>query len=160
MRLKRCLIIVALILADQLSKIAIKASLEVGESVPVIGNFFKLSHINNYGAALSMFQNDTLVLILIPVIAMIVATWYLERHRDAHWSLALAIELIVAGGIGNLIDRVTQGYVTDFLDFTADIPFWDWIFNVADIAVCVGCFLLVLYLFFFDKPEEKADGES
>ncbi len=160
MRVKRCLIIVALILADQLSKIAIKANLEVGESVPVIGEFFKLSHINNYGAALSMFQNDTLLLIAIPVIAMVAAIWYMEKHSDSHWSLALAIELIVAGGIGNLIDRVTQGYVTDFLDFTAYIPFWNWIFNVADIAVCVGCFLLVLYLFFFDKPEEKADGES
>ncbi len=66
--------------------------------------------------------------------------------------------MIVPGGIGNLIDRIWKGSVTDFLDFTA-IPGWEWIFNIADIAVCAGCLLLVLYIFKFDKSEDEDGAE-
>ena len=67
---------------------------------------------------------------------------------------------IFAGAAGNLIDRVWQGYVTDFLDFTS-LPLWNWVFNIADIAVCVGCFLIVLYIFKFDGSEgTKTEGKN
>ena len=107
-----------------------------------------------------MFEGSTLLLIAVPVLAMAAAVWYMEKHQAAHWSLILAIELIVGGGIGNLIDRVWQGYVTDFLNFTS-LPLWNWVFNIADIAVCVGCFLIVLYIFKFDGSEgTKTEGKN
>lgn len=156
MRKFRYLIIVAIIALDQATKFAVRANLQIGESIRVIRNFFSITHISNYGGALSMFEHNTFLLIGIPLVAMITAVWYIEKHKDAHWTLTVAIELIVAGGVGNLIDRISQGYVTDFLDFTS-LPLWDWIFNIADIAVCVGCFLLVLYIFKFDRPLAKPD---
>ncbi len=154
MRWTKYLIMAAIIAADQAAKLAIRANLKIGESIPVIGDFFKLTHISNYGGALSMFEHNTVLLVGIPLIAIAAAIWYMENHREAHWSLSYAVVLIAAGGIGNLIDRTTQGFVTDFLDFTS-IPIWDWIFNIADIAVCAGCFLMILYIFKFDKAGEN-----
>ena len=158
MRKFRYLIIAAIIALDQATKFAVRSNLQIGESIPVIQNFFSITHISNYGGALSMFEHNTFLLIGIPLAAMIAAVWYTEKHREVHWTLTVAIELIVAGGIGNLIDRISQGYVTDFIDFTS-LPLWNWIFNVADIAVCVGCFLLVLYIFKYDKSLVKS-GEN
>ncbi len=159
MRKFRYLIIVAIILADQLTKLAVRSNMQVGESIPVIKGFFSITHISNSGGAMSMFEGSTFLLIAVPVLAMAAALWYIEKHPKAHFTLALAIELIVGGGVGNLIDRVWQGYVTDFLDFTS-LPLWDWIFNVADIAVCVGCFLIILYMFAFDKTSEEKNGAA
>ena len=113
MRKFRYLIIALIILADQAAKLAVRCNMQVGESIPVIKNFFSITHISNSGGALSIFEGNTLLLIAVPVLAMAAAVWYMEKHQTAHWSLILAIELIVGGGIGNLIDRVWQGYVTD-----------------------------------------------
>ena len=90
---------------------------------------------------------------VVPFAALLIAIWYMERHKDAHFTLSLAMQLIIAGGFGNLIDRVALGYVTDMFDF----HIWP-VFNIADICICVGCAFLVAYIFFFDKPKEKAAG--
>jgi signal peptidase II len=66
--------------------------------------------------------------------------------------LILSLVLIISGGVGNLIDRVTMGFVTDLFDFRI-FP----VFNVADIAICTGCFFLVLYVLFFDGKEGEKD---
>lgn len=157
MRWAKYLLMAAIIAIDQLSKLAVRGNLAIGESIPVIGDFFAITHISNYGGALSMFEHNMTLLIGIPLIAIVAAIWYMENHREAHGTLAYAIVLIASGGIGNLIDRLTQGFVTDFLDFTS-IPGWNWIFNIADIAVCIGCFLMILYIFKFDKTSANADS--
>ena len=159
MRKVRYPIIAAIILADQLTKFAVRNNMKVGESISVIEGFFSLTHISNSGGALSMFEGSTFLLIAVPVLAMAAALWYMEKHPKAHWTLTLAIEFIVGGGVGNLIDRIWQGYVTDFLDFTS-LPFWNWIFNIADIAVCAGCLLIILYIFAFDKTSEEKNGAA
>ena len=145
MRKFRYCIIAAIILVDQAAKLLVRNTMQIGESFSIIGDFFKITHISNTGGA-------------IPIAAMAAALWYMEKHPKAHWTLLLAIEMIVSGGIGNLIDRIWKGSVTDFLDFTA-IPGWEWIFNIADIAVCAGCLLLVLYIFKFDKSEDEDGAE-
>lgn len=136
----------------------VRNTMQIGESISVIGDFFKITHISNTGGAMSLFEGDLLLLTALPMAAMAAAVWYMEKHPKAHWTLLLAIEMIVSGGIGNLIDRIWKGSVTDFLDFTA-IPGWEWIFNIADIAVCAGCLLLVIYIFKFDKPEDENGAE-
>ena len=158
MRKFRYCIMAAIILLDQATKLLIRNTMQIGESFSVIGDFFKITHISNTGGAMSLFEGNLVLLTALPAAAMAAAVWYMEKHPKAHWTLFLGIEMIVSGGIGNLIDRIWKGSVTDFLDFTA-IPGWEWIFNIADIAVCAGCLLLVIYIFKFDKPEEANDAE-
>ena len=92
MRKFRYLIIALIILADQAAKLAVRCNMQVGESIPVIKNFFSITHISNSGGALSIFEGNTLLLIAVPVLAMAAAVWYMEKHQTAHWSLILAID--------------------------------------------------------------------
>lgn len=131
-----------LLAADQLSKLAVRVNMQVGESISIIGDFFRLTHIQNTGAAFSMLSGQRMILVLFPLAAIGAALWYLHRHRGQHWALYTSWTLIIAGGIGNLIDRIAMGSVTDMFDFSIFPP----IFNVADICVCGGCALFAVYV--------------
>lgn len=156
-------IIIAIVIAfDQLTKYLIQANFELNSTIPLIDGIFHITYIHNSGAAFSLFQNKTGFLIAMQLIVISIVVIYLvKKQKKEHWCLLLSLSLIVAGGVGNLIDRAMNGYVVDFLDFR----FWP-IFNVADISVCVGCGLLVLYMFFIepkrsrDKEQIIADGIS
>lgn len=145
-------IIIAVVVAlDQLTKYLIQANLELNNSIPLIDGILHLTYIHNSGAAFSMFQNKTGFLITMQLIVITAVLVYLiKRRKKDHWSLLLSLSLIVAGGLGNLIDRAMNGYVIDFLD----MRFWP-IFNVADISVCVGCGLLVLYMFLIEPKVHR-----
>ncbi len=155
MRHIKYLTIVVVVVLDQLTKFIVRETMQIGDSINLLGDFFKLTRVANEGGAMNSFEGSMFMLIAIPVLAMVVAIWYMEKHPEAHWTLPLSLELIISGGLGNLIDRLTLHSVTDFLDFTA-IPGWNWVFNVADIAVCVGCALLVLYVIKFDNSASEA----
>ena len=146
-------IIIAIIVAlDQLTKFLICANFDLNSSMPVIDGILHITYIHNSGAAFSIFQNKTVFLIVIQVtVIAIVLVYLIARRKKDHWCLLLSVSLIAAGGMGNLIDRAVNGYVVDFLQ----LPHWP-IFNVADISVCVGCGLLVLYMFFID-PKRSGD---
>jgi signal peptidase II len=146
-------IIIAVVVAlDQLTKYLIRTSLVLDSSTPLISGIFHLTYIHNSGAAFSIFQNKTGFLIAMQLIVIAMVTVYLIlRQKKEHWCLLLSLSLIAAGGVGNLIDRVMNGYVVDFLDFRV----WP-IFNVADISVCVGCGLLILYMFFIEPKRGKS----
>lgn len=155
-------IIIAIVIAlDQLTKYLIQANFELNSTIPLIDGIFHITYIHNSGAAFSLFQNKTGFLIAMQLIVIsIVVIYLLKKQKKEHWCLLLSLSLIVAGGVGNLIDRAMNGYVVDFLDFR----FWP-IFNVADISVCVGCGLLVLYMFFIEPKRSRdkqiiADGMS
>ena len=151
----RYLIIAAIFVFDHIVKWAVRATMFCGETIPVINNVLSLTYVQNRGAAFSLFTGKGLLLTVVPFLALCIAIWYMEMHKDKHWTLMLALELIIAGGAGNLIDRIALGYVTDMFD----LHFWP-VFNVADIAICVGCGFLILYMFVFDKPEsQKSDKE-
>lgn len=145
------LMIIAVILLDQISKYIIRAGFEVGETLPVIRDVFHITYVQNRGAAFSMFQNMHLLTIAFPCVAVavcLVAMVYFRKHGDKISAFALA--LIAAGGIGNLIDRIGMGFVTDMFDFRV-FP----VFNVADIGVTCGCALLVLCIVFEGKISKK-----
>ncbi|MGN0658349.1 MAG: signal peptidase II [Emergencia sp.] len=133
---------VLLLAADQLSKAAVRSWMQVGDSISIIGDFFRLTYIRNSGAAFSILSGQRLLLVIVPVLAIAAALWYLHRHRGEHWSLYTSWMLIITGGIGNLIDRIVFGSVTDMIDFSIFPP----IFNVADIYVTLGCGLFILYV--------------
>ena len=149
----RYIFIVGLILLDQAVKLFIRKTMYVGESISVIGKFFAITYVQNRGAAFNLFTGKGIFLTVVPFVALLAAIWYMERHKSAHFTLCFALQLIIAGGFANLIDRVALGYVTDMFDFRI----WP-VFNIADICICVGCAILVLYIFFFDKPQQKSTG--
>ena len=147
----RYLVILGVLLTDHLVKLLVRSTMYCGQTIPVIGGIFSITYVQNRGAAFSLFTGRGKMIMVITFIALCIAVWYMEKHKNSHWTLLLSLELIIAGGVGNLIDRAVRGYVTDMFD----MHFFP-VFNVADIALCVGCGFLILYMFVFDKPDEKA----
>jgi len=144
-------IILLVILADQAVKALIRGAFDPWESRDILGKIFSLTYVQNRGVAFSMFSGAGWILILIPLIAIVIGIWYMEKHRNQHWSLYLSLSMVIGGGISNIIDRAVLGFVTDMFDF----HFWP-VFNVADIAICVGCGILIIYIL---KYHGKADNE-
>lgn len=145
--------IIILVIIDQISKLVVRMNMYEGQSIQVIGKFFQITHIRNDGAAFSMLSGQRVFLIIVPIIAVGIALWYMIKHmKTDHFTLSLALSFIISGGIGNLIDRVAFGSVTDMFDFSIFPP----VFNIADIAVCVGCGLLFLFVLVFDGAKNGA----
>jgi len=139
-------IIAAIVAADQVVKHMIASGMTPGESVPVIDGILNISYIRNTGAAFSAFSSHTWMLIVITSVLMAVGLVYVTRHRkDRNRMLMTALAVIIGGGAGNLIDRIVNGYVVDFIQVGA----WP-VFNIADISVCTGCGLLCIYIIFID----------
>lgn len=140
-------IIVVLVVADQLSKHFISTWMSISEFIPLIEGVFHITYVQNFGAAFSILQGKQFFLITVTLIALITINIYLiVKFKENHKILSLALSFIIGGGYGNLIDRIRLGYVVDFLDFRV-FP----VFNIADICVCTGCGLLILYIFYFEK---------
>jgi len=146
-------VILLIIIIDQAVKAAVRNSFDVGESRDVLGDIFSLTYVQNTGAAFSMLTGMKWLLIIGPIPVILFGIWYMEKHKDQHWTLYAAVSLTVGGGISNIIDRLVLGYVTDMFDF----HFWP-VFNVADIAICVGCGILVIYVLKF--YEDKTNSEK
>lgn len=150
------LLVIAIVACDQLSKYAIRSLFRVNESVSVIDDFFELRYIQNDGAAFSSFTGKQAFLIAVSIIAIIGAAFFLRKMKSEGAMFKVALLCIIAGGIGNLIDRFLLGYVTDMLSFSIFPP----VFNIADIAVCLGCGILIVYVLFFmkdDKPGKEVE---
>lgn len=140
--------------SDQLVKYLIRSNFQEGETLPVIQDVFHITYVRNWGAAFSMFQNQPLVTILIPVVFMVLCAAFLVYGKKKGFDRMemTAVAMIFAGGTSNLIDRTVIGYVTDMFDFRV-FP----VFNVADISVTVGCALLFVYVLFFEGKKGKKD---
>lgn len=151
------LLIIAFIYLDQLSKYLAVIYLKGGESFPIIKNVLHLTYVENEGAAFGMLKDHRWIFMIISSVAIIGLFVYLVKNYKASHLQSVALTMIIAGGIGNMIDRVALGYVVDFIDFTL-INFA--IFNVADSFVCVGVGLLIIYLLMTLKKEHDAEKAS
>lgn len=144
------------VLADQATKYVVEATVALHESIPLIKGFFSITHVRNPGAAFGILAGapETLrfgLLVILTLVIMVIVIAYLERHREAGKTLTAGLTLILGGAAGNLIDRIGQGEVIDFLDF--HIAGWHWpAFNVADAAITVGAVLLIIDLLRSTKP--------
>ena len=146
-------IIILVLALDQITKFLIRANFIVGETLPMIPDILHLTYVRNTGAAFSMFRNMPVVTVGFPILMVILclaAAVYFYRRKERIPAALCA--LIAAGGMGNLIDRLMPVYVTDMIDFRV-FP----VFNVADIAVTVGCVLLALWIL---KTEDRGKGEQ
>src|SRR5659263_142306 len=105
------ILILAVIVFDQVSKYYIQTNMDLNSSISVIEGFFSITYIQNTGAAFSLLQGKTIVLILIQVFVILVILVYVFLKKPPiHWTLKVPLAFIVGGGLGNLIDRVTHGY--------------------------------------------------
>jgi signal peptidase II len=142
------LIIGIVVILDQLVKFIVVKNLAIGGSVTVIDKFFSIYHIGNTGAAWSILDGQRILFIIISSTACIAIAVFLFKAK--HKLLKLCLSLIFAGAVGNLIDRVLKGSVTDFLRFDFGSYMFP-VFNVADMAVVIGSALLMYYMFFIYK---------
>ena len=155
-----CLIaILALIAADQAVKFWTVAHLELGETAQLLPGLVELLRLHNYGAAWSSFSGMRLLLIALTSALMAFLAVLLIKKVVRHPLGVCSLTLVLAGGIGNLIDRIRLGYVVDMLHF----QFWPSypVFNVADMFVVVGVILFLLYyLFLYEKTDSKKAREE
>ena len=147
------LIALLIVVADQLVKLWIRTNLAVGESLFELG-FFRLTHISNTGAAFGLFRGQTFPLIVVSFVAVAILLlyaflFYRQFPQLDRWLSWTGLGLILGGTIGNLIDRLRLGYVTDFIDF----GFWP-AFNVADSAIVVGVIIFAYSLLSLARAEK------
>lgn len=147
------IITVLLIAADMFSKLAAVCFLKNIDTFPIIKNVFHLTFCRNTGAAFSLLSGSTGFLALVSALMIAVIIAYIIIKKPKSRLLLSSLSLIVAGGTGNIIDRVLRGYVIDFFDFRL-INFA--IFNVADIFVCIGVVLLAVYIIKTDIKKEES----
>ncbi len=147
------IVALGIIVLDQVSKSLVRMFVPLGQSVledwPV-----RFSHYSNNGAAFSMFQNQTYLFVIVAAVAISVIVFYSRRLPKEANVVRLGLGLQLGGAIGNLIDRLLRGGVTDFID----VGFWP-VFNVADSAIVVGVGLLAYYLL-FATPSQPAKAEE
>lgn len=148
-----------LIGADQLIKQLTVSRLSSLGSIPIVNEVFHLTYVENRGAAFGIFQNSTGFLALLTAVEIGVILYYFVKKTDnRRWLLRLSLMLVLAGAIGNFIDRILRGFVVDMFDFRL-INFY--VFNFADACICVGVALLAYYIIFLhDKLKEKEQIEK
>lgn len=141
-----------LVALDQISKFLIDRGIALYENVTVIPGFFNLTHIHNSGAIFGIFSRNPsrLTSILLPVLslaALALVIYYFLKTPPSEKLMKISLTLILAGALGNQIDRFLRGYVIDFLDVY--IKNWHWpTFNVADSCISCGAVLLILTFIF------------
>lgn len=138
---------------DQLTKHLAVFYLKGKESVSIIKNVFELTYVENRGAAFGILQNHREFFLILTAVALIAMAWVYWKipAKKKYTPLSVILLVLMAGAIGNMIDRGLQGYVVDFFYFKLiDFP----VFNVADIYVTVSCFVAVILLLFAYKETD------
>ena len=126
--------------------------MQPGDRIPVIGDWMSINYVQNTGTAFSMFRGNQFVTIFLTSVMIIFCIIFIVKEaRDGQVLVSTLFTLVAAGGISNMIDRLTLGFVTDMISCGSFA-----VFNIADIGVTCGCILtmIVLVLFYKDDKEE------
>ena len=143
-------IALAVVVLDQIVKAIVRREIALNESITVIPGFFDLTRVHNTGTAFGFmnstdFPFKTVILACIAIGALAALAMYAATLPADQWLARIGLALILGGAAGNLIDRITEGYVVDFVDL-----YWSgwhfWAFNVADASITVGVALMILDL--------------
>lgn len=145
------LICLNITIVDQLIKMGVSS---LSNNIEVIKNFFYITYAENTGAAFSILNNSRFFLILMGICAVVmIFIFFIKNKKQTKLSIA-SYGILLGGIVGNLFDRIKYGYVIDYLDFKIfgyNFP----IFNLADIAIVIGCFLLIIMTMMEDKNGNK-----
>ncbi|WP_288488230.1 signal peptidase II [uncultured Limosilactobacillus sp.] len=134
------LLVLALICLDQWLKIWVSTNIALSHSQHFIPGVMDLTNLHNYGAAWSMFQGQQLFFSIVTVVVIAGIGYCFWRFRHCH-PILLCLSLILAGAIGNFIDRLLQGYVVDMFEF---LPVNFPVFNIADMCLTLGVIMLII----------------
>jgi len=149
------LILLVIISIDQATKFIVENSLQPNHSwapFPSIGSIFRITHVNNTGAAFGLFQNGGNLFMVVAIVVTLVIAVYNQQLSGGQRFFRVAMGLQMGGALGNLIDRIRQGHVTDFLDFGP----WP-VFNIADMSIVAGVIVLALLML---REDSKKSTES
>lgn len=124
---------------DQFIKYMINKFIEVNTGIEIIPKVFKIFHVNNTGAAFSILEDNTILIVIISVVFLILLDYYIRKEKEFNKLSVISLGMIMGGIFGNLIDRLIYHSVIDYLSF-GNFP----IFNLADICICVGVALLII----------------
>lgn len=148
------------IIIDQLTKWLTVAFLKPIGSMPLWQDVLHLTYVENTGAAFGLLKNHRWVFMIVSTVAIIAMIVFMILNRSQSVLFNISIGMIIGGGIGNMIDRIVNGFVVDFIDFTL-INFA--VFNGADSFVCIGAVLLFIYILFIEgksnNEKNKPDSE-
>ncbi len=145
------LIAALVIAADQFTKYLVRANMQPGDRIPVIGDWMSIYYVRNTGTAFSMFRDNQLVTIFLTSALIIFCIYFIIKEaRDGQKIISILFTFVAAGGVSNMIDRLTLGYVTDMISCGSFA-----VFNVADIAITCGCALTMIALIVLYKDEDK-----
>ena len=148
---------VIVILLDQATKLIIDHHMRLSHSVPLIQNVFHITHVKNEGASWGVLSGGRWFFIILTVLVLVALFVWCVKKKPKHPLLCASLSLIAGGAVGNLIDRIATGKVTDFLDFCLiHFP----VFNIADIAITCGTVLLCVYILIAPSADKKEKTEK
>lgn len=153
-KIKYIIGIIIIFILDQISKLIVMKSLNLNESVKIIGNFFKLTYTHNNGAAFGIFGGKIIFILIISLIILGYLLYELFKNKKNSIYMNISLVMIIGGLLGNLLDRIYFGYVRDFIDFIIfnyDAP----IFNIGDIFIVLGAILFFISVLLEEKNENK-----
>ena len=149
---------VVLTIADLFVKHIVRINMKIGQTIPVIKDVFHITYAKNTGVAFSMFADNPEIMTWLTVLLLVLLVGFIIYTRPKNHLVLCSFALMISGGIGNLINRVTLGYVVDFFDFRL-INFA--IFNTADVFIVTGACLFILHTFLTaDRKGEKSENKS
>lgn len=155
---------ISILVVDQITKAIVRAKLPTGASLGFIPGLIKLTSVRNSGAAFGLFPGRQPVFVLTSLLVLFAIAAFWRRAKPVQWPVVIALAMVTAGALGNLIDRAIIGRVTDFLEFAfVDFP----VFNVADIGIVGGVGVLMVWILFgpdavapSDEPDDDEEIED
>ena len=144
------LVAVAVFALDRVTKAWVSENIPLGTARPVVGDYVRIVHAQNTGAAFGLLPERTTLLSVLSVLAVLAIVYYYRQIASASWLVSATLGMQLGGAFGNLLDRVRQGYVVDFVDVgVGEVRFWA--FNVADSSIVVGIFVVTFALWYEER---------
>jgi signal peptidase II len=157
---RRVILVIAVAIAvfvlDRITKIAVESSLPLGGSIDVVGQWVRISHVRNSGAAFGLLPERTTLLSILSVVAVLAIVFYYRRLAADSRLIAATLGMQLGGAFGNLVDRIGQGYVVDFVDVGIPNGVRFWSFNVADSSIVVGIIAVTVLLWWEERQQARA----
>ncbi len=151
------IIAIILVLMDQIIKIVISTKL-YNSTIMLIPHVLNLTYVQNTGAAFGIGSNSTSMFIAVNIVVIGLITYFIfSKKEEISNPILIALYLIIAGGISNLIDRIVRGFVIDYIDISPLIKYP--VFNLADVFIVIGCIIIAIYIIKDNIVKKKNIGE-
>src|SRR5712692_5993814 len=139
---------------DRVTKAWVSENIPLGTARPIVGEYVRIVHAQNTGAAFGLLPERTTLLSVLSVVAVLAIVYYYRQIASTSALVSATLGMQLGGAFGNLLDRVTQGYVVDFVDVgVGDVRFWA--FNVADSSIVVGIVVVTIALWYEERRSDR-----